>query len=72
MFASVIVCLHAFGFGFEALSDRREQALATRQIATIEVESNTELIATLEARKAQIDADTNAAVDSLNAEPEGV
>lgn len=68
VFASVIVCLHAFGFGFEALSDRREQALATREIATIEVQSNTELIETLEARKAQIDADTNAAVDALNAE----
>ncbi|WP_299552190.1 hypothetical protein, partial [uncultured Tateyamaria sp.] len=27
-FASVIVCLHAFGFGFEALDDRRDQALA--------------------------------------------
>lgn len=29
IFASVIVCLHAFGFGFEALSDKRDNAEIT-------------------------------------------
>lgn len=31
IFASAIVCLHAFGFGFEALSDKRDGAEITRQ-----------------------------------------
>ncbi len=68
IFASVIVCLHAFGFGFEALSDRRDQAMAVREVAEIAQTSNKDLIATLEARKAQIDADLTAAVEPLNAE----
>ena len=68
VFASVIVCLHAFGFGFEALSDRRDQAMAVREVAAIAETSNADLIATLEARKAQIDADLDAAVEPLNAE----
>lgn len=68
IFASVIVCLHAFGFGFEALSDRRDQAMAVREVAQIAESSNKDLIATLEARKSQIDADLTAAVEPLNAE----
>lgn len=68
IFASVIVCLHAFGFGFEALSDRRDQAMAVREVAEIAQTSNQDLIATLETRKAQIDADLTAAVEPLNAE----
>ncbi len=68
IFASVIVCLHAFGFGFEALSDRRDQAMAVREVAQIAESSNEDLIATLEARKSQIDADLTAAVEPLNAE----
>lgn len=68
IFASIIVCLHAFGFGFEALSDRRDQAMAVREVAQIAETSNADLIATLEARKAQIDADLTAAVEPLNAE----
>lgn len=67
-FASVIVCLHAFGFGFEALSDRRDQAMSIREVAQIAETSNEDLIATLESRKAQIDADLVAAVEPLNAE----
>lgn len=68
VFASIIVCLHAFGFGFEALSDRRDQAMAVREVAEIAETSNEDLIATLEERKAQIDADLVAAVEPLNAE----
>lgn len=68
VFASVIVCLHAFGFGFEALSDRRDQAMAVRAVADIAETSNADLIATLETRKAQIDTDLTAAVEPLNAE----
>ena len=68
VFASVIVCLHAFGFGFEALSDRRDQAMSIREVAEIAETSNADLIATLEARKVQIDADLEAAVGPLNAE----
>lgn len=67
-FASVIVCLHAFGFGFEALSDRRDQATAVREIVEIAEASNQDQIAVLEQRKAQIDTDLNAAVTALNAE----
>ena len=67
-FASVIVCLHAFGFGFEALSDRRDDAMAVREIVEIAETNNTALIATLNARKAQIDTDTDKAVEALNAE----
>ena len=67
-FASVIVCLHAFGFGFEALSDRRDDALAVREVVQIAESNNSELIDTLTARKAQIDTDTDKAVVALNTE----
>ena len=67
-FASVIGCMHAFGFGFEALSDRRDQAMSVREVAAIAETSNADLIATLETRKTQIDADLEAAIAPLNAE----
>jgi len=67
-FASVIVCLHAFGFGFEALSDRRDDAMAVREVVEIAETNNTELIETLRERKGQIDVDTDKAVTALNAE----
>lgn len=67
-FASVIVCLHAFGFGFEALDDRRDQALAVRDVSAIVETSNQEQINTLKERKAEIDTDLSAAVSALNAE----
>lgn len=67
-FASVIVCLHAFGFGFEALSDRRDQATSVREVAAIAETSNADLIATLETRKTQIDTDLESAIAPLNSE----
>jgi hypothetical protein len=68
LFASIIVCLHAFGFGFEALSDRRDQAVAVREIVETKTASKEDLIAALEARKVAIDGDMAAAVAPLNAE----
>lgn len=67
-FASVIVCLHAFGFGFEALDHRRDQAMAAKEIANVEVDNTADIIADLEAQKLEIDTDTDKAVAALNAE----
>jgi hypothetical protein len=67
-FASVIVCLHAFGFGFEALDHRRDQAMAAKEIASVEVDNTADIIADLEAQKLEIDTDTDKAVAALNAE----
>lgn len=67
-FASVIVCLHAFGFGFEALDDRRDQALTVREVGQIAQSNTDDQIAVLERRKAGIDTDLDAAVTALNAE----
>lgn|GEM_PF-1674868 len=67
-FASVIVCLHAFGFGFEALSDRRGEAEAVETAITEASETNGALIKALKERKAEIDTDTKARVESLDAE----
>lgn len=68
LFASIIVCLHAFGFGFEALSDRRDQAVAVREIVETKAAGKEDLIAALEGRKATIDTDTTSAVATLDAE----
>lgn len=68
VFASVIVCLHAFGFGFEALSDRREQAMALRDVSGVQEQSIADQRAFLEARKAEIDRDLGLRVDALDAE----
>ena len=68
LFSSIIVCLHAFGFGFEALSDRRDQAMATREVIEVQANGKAELIAALEGRKATIDTDTAKAVATLDAE----
>lgn len=68
VFASLIVCMHAWGFGLEALSDRRDSAMAVREVVEIAETNNTALIATLESRKGQIDADLDKAVTALNAE----
>ena len=65
---SVLVCLHAVGFGLEALSDRRDGAMANRAAVEVVTQSNDDLIAALEARKATIDTDTAAAVAALDAE----
>jgi len=68
VFASIIVCMHAFGFGFEALSDRRDQAMAAREIVAVKSESNDEVINALKERKATIDGDLERAVATLDAE----
>ena len=67
-FASVIVCLHAFGFGFEALSERREQAMALRDVSGVQEQSIADQRAFLEGRKAEIDRDLGQQVDALDAE----
>ena len=67
-FASVIVCLHAFGFGFEALSDRRDEAQSVEDAKTEATTTNDTLIKNLKDRKTEIDTDTAAKVASLDAE----
>jgi hypothetical protein len=67
-FASVIVVLHAFGFGLEALSDRRDQAFAARDVSTVQVDTIADQRELLEARKAQIDADLERALVPINQE----
>ena len=67
-FASVIVILHAFGFGLEALSDRRDQAFAARDVSTVQVDTIADQRELLEARKAQIDADLERALVPINQE----
>lgn len=65
---SLLVCLHAVGIGLEALDSKRDQAIATQNVAEIAETSNAELIGVLETRKLQIDADTDKAVAALNTE----
>ena len=67
-FASVIVVLHAFGFGLEALSDRRDQAFAARDVSTVQVDTISDKRDLLEARKLQIDQDLATQVAALDAE----
>lgn len=68
VFASIIVCLHAFGFGFEALDSRRDQAMAARAVAEIAETSNADVIAQLTEQKQQVENDTTAAVAVLDTE----
>ncbi len=67
-FASVIVCLHAFGFGFEALDERRDQALAVRDVAAVVETNNQDAIGLIDDRIAEIDAELALAIPVLNAE----
>ena len=61
--------LHAFGFGLEALSERRDQAFAARDVSTVQVDTIADQRELLEARKAQIDArPERAQVAALDAE----
>lgn len=71
-FASVIVCLHAFGFGFEALADRRDQATAARVVATLSETNYTDQIAALERQKDSLRADRDADVERLQASIQGI
>lgn len=66
-FASIIVCLHAFGFGFEALSDKRDNAEIT-----VAVQDNLEggVQARIDQYNKQIDgirADRDAAIATAQA-----
>jgi transposase-like protein len=72
VFASVIVCLHAFGFGFEALADRRDQAMAARTVATLVETNHTDQIVALERQKDGIRADRDADVERLQASIQGI
>lgn len=65
VFASVIVCLHAFGFGFQALSDRRDDAMAQREIVAIQADNSAEQIALLTGQIERIRADRDAKVSRL-------
>ena len=71
-FASVIVCLHAFGFGFEALADRRDQAMATRTVAELAQTNHTDQIAALERQKDSLRADRDGDVERLQASIQGI
>lgn len=66
-FASVIVCLHAFGFGFEALADRRDQAMAARTVATLAETNHTDQIDALERQRDAIRTDRDADLERLQA-----
>jgi hypothetical protein len=71
-FASVIVCLHAFGFGFEALADRRDQAMSARTVATLAETNHTDQIAALERQKDSLRADRDGDVERLQASIQGI
>lgn len=71
-FASVIVCLHAFGFGFEALADRRDQAMAARTVATLAETNHTDQIEALERQKDGIRSDRDADLERLQASIQGI
>jgi hypothetical protein len=72
IFASVIVCLHAFGFGFEALADRRDQAMSARTVAELAQTNHTDQIAALERQKDNLRADRDADVERLQASIQGI
>lgn len=72
LFASVIVCLHAFGFGFQALSDRRDDALATREVVQLQADNSAEQIALLTGQIERIRADRDAQVSRLQASIDGI
>jgi len=72
IFASVIVCLHAFGFGFEALADRRDQAMSARTVAELAQTNHTDQIATLERQKDSLRADRDGDVERLQASIQGI
>jgi hypothetical protein len=72
VFSSVIVCLHAFGFGFEALADRRDQALTARTVAELAQTNHTDQIEALERQKDSIRSDRDADVERLQASIQGI
>lgn len=72
VFASVIVCLHAFGFGFQALSDRRDDAMAQREVVQLQADNSAEQIALLTGQIDRIRADRDAQVSRLQTSIDGI
>jgi hypothetical protein len=72
VFASVIVCLHAFGFGFQALQDRRDDALAVREVVALQANNSAEQIALLREQIETTRADRDRQVDRLQASINGI
>ena len=72
VFASVIVCLHAFGFGFQALQDRRDDALAVREVVALQANNSAEQIALLREQIETTRADRDARVTRLQASIDGI
>lgn len=72
VFASVIVCLHAFGFGFQALQDRRDDAMAVREVVTLQANNSAEQIALLREQIETTRADRDRQVDRLQASINGI
>ena len=72
VFASVIVCLHAFGFGFQALQDRRDDAMAVREVVALQADNSAEQIALLREQIETTRADRNRQVDRLQASINGI
>jgi hypothetical protein len=66
-FITLIVILHATGFGLKALEGKRDTAAAVEAVAATTVESNEALIVTLEGRQDKIRADLKLAVEPLKA-----
>jgi hypothetical protein len=72
VFASVIVCLHAFGFGFQALQDRRDDALAVREVVALQANNSAEQIALLREQITATREDRDRQVDRLQASINGI
>lgn len=72
LFASVIVCLHAFGFGFQALQDRRDDAMAVREVVALQANNSAEQIALLREQIETTRADRDRQVDRLQASINGI
>jgi hypothetical protein len=72
VFASVIVCLHAFGFGFQALQDRRDDALAVREVVALQANNSAEQITLLREQIETTRADRDRQVDRLQASINGI
>lgn len=72
VFASIIVCFHAFGFGFQALQDRRDDAMAVREVVALQANNSAEQIALLREQIETTRADRDRQVDRLQASINGI
>lgn len=71
-FITIIVVLHATGFGLKALEGKRSTAIAVEAVANETTASNESKIATLESRQDKIRADLKLAVDPLKTRMAGL